>query len=159
MKGATPIVGVILLLLITIAAAGSTYLWLSRTQTSLLSQTSTGITESQKNVYGKLKIVSVWNESTKLCMLLRNLSEQDITYKSSDLKKMAIMVDNVPYDFNTTTLHDIDQGEVVTVCLCSSTGTGCAGTYGIYTYQGDTITVKVEPPFGTGDTYEYVYTG
>ncbi len=153
MKGATSIIGVILLLLITIAAAGSTFLWLSRTQTSLLSKTSTGISESQKQIYGKIKIVSAWNSTDQICLLLRNLSEQDITYQEDDLKKLAILIDNVPKDYNTSTLHDIDQGEVVTVCICNTSS--CGSEY--YNYEGDSIVIKVEPPFGSGDTYEYSY--
>ena len=85
-KGATPIIAVILLLLITIAAGGATYLWLSRTQSTLFAQTSEGITASSKQIYGRIDIVSVWNETNQLCLLLRNLSEQEITYTDEDLE-------------------------------------------------------------------------
>ncbi len=151
MKGATPIVAVILLLLITIAAGGSTYLWLSRTQNKLFTQTTTGIEESGKDVYGKLTIVSVWNETTRLCILIRNGSDQDITYKASDLQKMAVLMDKVPCEFNTSALHDIRQSEVVSFCVDNSTSQ-CR-----YDGTESSILVDVEPPFGNGDEYEFTY--
>ena len=154
MKGVTPVISIILLLLITVALAGSTYLWLSRTQTGYLSRTSERITESEKQIAGKIKIVSVWNESTQICMLLRNLSEQDITYEQGDLEKLAVIIDNIPYDFDKSDLHDIDQGEVISICVCNTTSCGSRP----YSYEGGSITIRVEPPFGSGDTYEYEYT-
>ena len=159
MRGATPIVGVILLLLITIAAGGSTYLWLTRTQSKIFTQASTGIEESAKDVYGKISIISVWNESTMLCILIRNTSDQDITYTSDDLKKMAVLIDGEPYDFNQSAMVDLDQGEVLTFCVCNTTSSDCGGGIGpyIYTYSGKSINIKVDPPFGTGDECDYSY--
>lgn len=151
MKGTTPIIAVILLLLITIAAGGSTYLWLSRTQSKLFAQTTTGIEESGKDVYGKLSIVSSWNESTQLCLLIRNGSDQDITYKSSDLTKMAVLVDKIPCSFNTTALNDIRQSEVTSFCIDNSTAK-CR-----YDGTESSILIKVEPPYGNGDSYEFTY--
>jgi flagellin-like protein len=151
MKGATPIVAVILLLLITIAAGGSTYLWLSRTQSKLFTQTTTGIEESGKDVYGKITVVSIWNESTRLCVLIRNGSDQDITYKASDLQKMAVLMDKVPCDFNTSALNDIRQSEVVSFCVDNDTAQ-CR-----YDGTESSILVSVEPPYGNGDDYEFTY--
>jgi flagellin-like protein len=151
MKGATPIVAVILLLLITIAAGGSTYLWLSRTQSKLFTQTTTGIEESSKDVYGKLDIVSIWNSTTQLCLLVRNGSDQEITYKAADLEKMAILVDKIPCDFNTTGLNNIRQSEVVSFCIYNTTSQ-CR-----YDGTESSILINVEPPFGNGDSYEFTY--
>lgn len=155
MKGATPIVAVILLLLITIAAGGSTYLWLSRTQSKLFTQTTTGIEESGKDVYGKINIVSIWNQSVAsqdtLCVLIRNGSDQDITYKSADLQKMAVLVDRIPCDIDTSTLADIRQSEVVSFCIDNST-TQCT-----YELTDSSLLISVEPPFGNGDEYEFTY--
>lgn len=151
MKGATPIVAVILLLLITIAAGGSTYLWLSRTQNKLFTQTTTGVEESSKDVYGKVSLVSVWNETTKLCLLIRNGSDQDVTYKEADLDKLAVLVDKVPCTFNTTDLSDIRQSEVISFCIFNTTSQ-CR-----YDGSESSILIKVEPPFGNGDQYEFTY--
>ncbi|MBR9689654.1 MAG: hypothetical protein GOV01_02015 [Candidatus Altiarchaeota archaeon] len=151
MKGATPIIAVILLLLITIAAGGSTYLWLSRTQSTLFTQTTTGIEESSKDVYGRISVVSIWNDTTQLCLLIRNGSDQDITYKEADLKKMAVLVDKIPCTFNTTALSDIRQSEVVSFCIDNSTSK-CR-----YDGTESSILIKVEPPFGNGDSYEFTY--
>lgn len=151
MKGTTPIIAVILLLLITIAAGGSTYLWLSRTQSKLFTQTTTGIEESGKDVYGKLSIVSSWNVSTQLCLLIRNGSDQDITYKATDLTKMAVLVDKIPCSFNATALTDIRQSEVTSFCVDNSTAK-CR-----YDGTESSILIKVEPPYGNGDSYEFTY--
>ncbi|MBR9680872.1 MAG: hypothetical protein GOU98_03555 [Candidatus Altiarchaeota archaeon] len=151
MKGTTPIIAVILLLLITIAAGGSTYLWLSRTQSKLFTQTTTGIEESGKDVYGRLSIVSTWNESSQLCVLIRNGSDQDITYKAADLTKMAVLVDKIPCTFNTTGLNDMRQSEVSSFCIDNSTSK-CR-----YDGTESSILIKVEPPFGNGDSYEFTY--
>jgi flagellin-like protein len=152
MKGTTPIIAVILLLLITIAAGGSTYLWLSRTQSKLFTQTTTGIEESGKDVYGKITVVSIWNQTTMLCVLVRNGSDQDITYKKADLQKMAILMDKVPCSFNNSAeLNDIRQSEVVSFCIDNSTSQ-CR-----YDGTESSIMVKVEPPFGNGDDYEFTY--
>ena len=151
MKGATPIIAVILLLLITIAAGGSTYLWLSRTQSKLFTQTTSGIDESSKDVYGKVTIVSIWNVTTELCLLIRNGSDQDITYKVADLERLAVLVDKIPCTFNTTELNDIRQSEVVSFCILNTTS-ACR-----YDGTESSIFIKVEPPFGNGDDYEFTY--
>ncbi len=151
MKGATAIIGVILLLLITIAAGGSTYLWLSRTQSKLFSQTTTGIEESSKDVYGKITIVSAWNETTRLCLLIRNGSDQAITYKKADLDDMAVLVDKIPCSFNKTALIDLRQNEVVSFCIDNSTSK-CR-----FDGTESSIYIKVEPPYGNGDEYAFQY--
>lgn len=150
MKGATPIVAVILLLLITIAAGGSTYLWLSRTQSKLFTQTTTGIEESSKDVYGKLDIVSVWNESTQLYMLIRNGSDQEITYKEADLEKMAVLVDSRPCSFNESAMSTLRQSEVLSFSIDDASQCNWDGSE-------TSILIKVEPPFGNGDSYEFTY--
>ena len=156
MKGATPIIAVILLLLITIAAGGATYLWLSRTQNKLFSQTSEGIDASSKQIYGKIDIISVWNESEQVCMLLRNLSEQEITYTDDDLENLAIIIESKPYDFDDSSLSDISQGETFVICVCEE-GSSCGTLQYNYTTTKGTVTIKVEPPYGSGDTYDFSY--
>jgi len=151
MKGATPIVAVILLLLITIAAGGSTYLWLSRTQSKLFTQTTTGLEESSKDVYGKLDIVSIWNTTTRLCILIRNGSDQEITYKEADLQKMAVLVDKVPCTFNESAVTTLRQSEVVSFCVDNSTAQ-CR-----FDGSETSLQVAVEPPFGNGDSYTFEY--
>lgn len=156
MKGATPIIAVILLLLITIAAGGATYLWLSRTQSKLFSQTTEGLDASSKQIYGKIDIISAWNESEKVCLLLRNLSEQEITYTDDDLQNLAMIIENKPYDFDDSSLSDISQGETFVLCICEE-GTACGTLQFNYTLADGTVTIKVEPPYGSGDTYDFSY--
>ena len=155
LKGATPIIAVILLLLITIASGGATYLWLSRTQSNLFSQTSEGLQSSSKQIYGKIDIISAWNETNQICMSLRNLSEQEITYTDEDLEDLATFIDSKPYDFDDTSLSDVSQGEVFFICICNSSS--CGSDYFQYTQSDGTVTIKVDPPYGSGDTYDFSY--
>ncbi|HDR53098.1 MAG TPA: hypothetical protein ENN60_00265 [archaeon] len=155
MKGATPIIAVILLLLITIAAGGATYLWLSRIQDTLFTQTGEGLTASSKQIYGKIDIISAWNETTQICLLLRNLSEQQITYTEKDLESLATLINNRPYDFDDSSLADVGQGETFVICICNASN--CGSSYYAYSGSAGTVTVKVEPPFGDGDTYDFSY--
>ncbi|MBR9679743.1 MAG: hypothetical protein GOU99_01680 [Candidatus Altiarchaeota archaeon] len=160
MKGATPIIAVILLLLITIAAGGSTYLWISKTQSTLFERTTSGVEESTKDVYGEISIGTVWNKTTLICMTIRNTSDnEEITYTTNDLEKMAVYVDEVPYDFNTSYIAtDLFQGYFLSVCVCNTTDSsvGCNTPY-LYS-SATSITLEVDPPYGSGDTYVYQYT-
>ena len=160
MKGATPIVAVILLLLITIAAGGSTYLWISKTQSDLFKRTTSGVEESTKDVYGELSIGTVWNTSDQICLTIRNTSDnEEITYSTSDLQKMALYIDDVPYDFNTSYIStDLYQGYYLSLCVCNTTDSsvGCNTPY-LYT-SPSSITIEVDPPYGSGDSYVYQYT-
>ncbi len=159
MRAITPIIAIILLLLMTVAAAGAAYIWINMIQQQIAEQTQTGLEHDLKKMHGRISIESVWNSTpTKICTSLRNTGT--ISYSESDLMQLTFYIDNRAYKYNTTTVTGIGSlrsGDIVNVCLCGSSevsSSNCVGPVSEgYDYDGSTIDVRVEVPVGTGDSY------
>ncbi len=156
MRGITPIIAIILLLLMAVAAAGAAYLWITMMQSTISTQTQSGLDANVAQMQKALDITSVWNETGgKVCMVLRNVGTS--SYTSSQMSQLTFYVDGRAYDYNSSGLGELASGATASVCICNSTdasGTDCVGpTDTGYDYAGAEIDIKVEPPVGVGDTY------
>lgn len=163
MRGITPIIAIILLLLITIAAAGAAYIWIAMIQRQIATQAESGLETNLKQMHGRVSMESVWNDSLVICASLRNSGT--ISYTENDLKQLTFYINSRPARYNTTTIvgyGELAAGDVVTICLCKTaeqTSSNCSGpTPNGYDYIGGSIDVEVQPSVGAGDTYSG-YTG
>jgi len=161
MRAITPIIAVILLVLITISAAGVAFVWIQVVQGQVASESEAGLSSSMMQLHGQMTIESVWNETGgHLCMIVRNSGTYP--YDRATLLQMVFYIDGQPYMMNATTLPlTISPGDRLPVCLCNSTETGspdCKGPLSQgYTYTGDVLDITLEVPAGSGDTYTDFY--
>lgn len=164
MRGITPVIAIILLLLMTVAAAGAAYIWISRIQEQISSQTSSGIEQQIRTMYARLAVDSVWNSTSQLCLTIRNRGTESVS--EEDLNNTAIYIAGsaVDWKYQSYSPGGLDSGAFVSVCVCDGTVSGsCTASSLSYTYTCTTcspyplVEVKVEPTTGTGDTYQYRY--
>jgi flagellin-like protein len=156
MRGITPIIAIILLMLITVSAAGAAFIWIQLVQGQIAEETQTGLTSNLMQIHGRLSIESAWNQTSRICMIIRNTGTFD--YEQADLLEMAVYINDLPYDINTTTITgDLEAQDNLLICLCTSAEASDANCVGAidqgYDYDGSTVDITLQPPTGTGDTY------
>ncbi len=120
-KGITPILSVVLLLMMTVAAFGLAYFWLSETQKDLQSDVKANIKESLGKTQASVAIISVYESSdNKINISLMNNGK--VSYDGTDIwnsgsSKIAIFIDGVPKkisDMDYTTGSDFAPNDVIT---------------------------------------------
>ena len=158
MRGITPVIAVVLLLLMTVAASGAAFVWINVIQKQIVTESNAGLETNLQKLHGQLSIESVWNVSTKICMTVRNSGT--VQYSESQLNLLTLYIDEKPFRYNVTTIRGMGYfgpEDVVNLCLCTPTeasSTNCAGPIAEgYAYTGDAVEIKLEPPVGTGDIY------
>jgi flagellin-like protein len=156
MRAVTPIIAVIILVLITISAAGAAFLWIQTVQNQLASENQAGLDTSLMEMHGEVALESVFNRTSQLCMIVRNSGS--ILYTRSLLKEMTVYVGEDPYTINTTTIpSNLGAGDRMLLCLCTPAelpNENCTGVVDQgYAYGGAKIDVTLEVPVGTGDMY------
>ncbi len=164
MRGITPVIAIILLLLMTVAAAGAAYIWISRVQEQISSQTSTGLEAQLREMYARLAIDSIWNQSSQVCLTIRNRGTESVS--EDDLNSTAVYVGGsaVDWRYESFSSGGLDAGDFTSVCVCNGTVSGqCTSNSLTYQYTCTNcapyplVEVKIEPTAGTGDTYQYRY--
>ena len=109
-KGITPVIAIILLMMITIAMVGFTYIWMKRVFSSAANSTSSSLNEQQKAMGQKVTIIKASNSTGSIT--IRNSG----TY-SIDTNKLVVFVNGatVSCSWDKST---IGPGDVTT---CSTT--------------------------------------
>ena len=97
-KGITPIIAIVLLLMMTVAAFGMTFVWVQKTQGEIQDGVSDEVTNMMGKNAAQFSIESVYNDSTGglIAVIIRNSG----TYSFSDGSQFKIYVDGLP------TTHD-----------------------------------------------------
>ena len=111
-KGITPIVAIILLLMMTVAAAGTSFYWLIKIQ----SQMQGGTEQYQENVFDRLASTVNWLDADY------NATSEVLTIYLQNVGTTDIPLDNATADPTTTWL--LKDSEQVTVCESKFDGSG-----------------------------------
>ncbi len=97
-KGITPVLSVVLLLMMTVAAFSLTYFWISGTQEDIQKEVGATISDSLAKSQGAIKIESIFNSSGKIGVIVRNTGKS--TYSNEDMSstniKISFYVDGIP---------------------------------------------------------------
>lgn len=149
-RGITPIIAIILLLLMTVAAAGAAYLWITKIQGMMTESITGGFLSGQKAENTKICIDTPWKDSTDLKFTIRNCGKYDIS--ASDFAKTGYYIDNVNTACTATT-GAFTMGELRTVtCAAVYSGVPTTPTPG-YVYPVKAI--KVTTVYNMADTVTY----
>lgn len=161
-KGITPVIAIILLLLMAVAAAGALYLWYSRSQEDVASSAQTGMEKQVEQSSYRMSIESVWKVDDQLCLSVRNVGIDD--YSASDVNNTAIYVNGTLVDWDQSSASALAQESSQTLCVCDGTASGSCTTSSAsfaYTQSSDgtwpTVPVRVSPAKGTGQSRNYQY--
>lgn len=150
-RGITPIIAVILLLLMTVAAAGAAYLWLTKIQGMMTESITGNIIGSQRAQGTKFCIDEPSNSTDRIVFTLRNCGSYDVT--PAEFAATAYYIDTVKTACTpdvTTAFNSYD----IRVITCPP------GSYGTCTPEKGCPrrTIKVTNVYGTADTVTYQYT-
>ena len=134
MKGITPVIAIILLLMITVAIAGFAFVWFSRVASVTANRTEMSINQQQSQMMQTIKIDSYSDTSNSV--YIRNTGSVDISSNS-----IAVYVNN-DLAICTWSSNTISPGSVAQCTVAA--GFSCGGTVikvtSPGTPQGDVIT-------------------
>ncbi|MFH1432059.1 MAG: archaellin/type IV pilin N-terminal domain-containing protein [archaeon] len=146
-KGITPVIAIVLLLMMTVAAAGMAYVWIMSVQEGVEAQANEGLAKQQTDASAAIKIESVWNSTTSAYFVLRNTGTY--SYSDEDVNQFAYYVDGVPQTTISQTCAGSTSklkapGSICEVHLTTSTFPASAG---------DTKVISVKSPVGRSAEY------
>ena len=95
-KGVTAVVATVLLLMMTVAAAGLAYVWITEMQKNIQIGTETQYNNQQIQAEAKLSIDSAWNTSGNISLVLRNTG----SYTFNDPTKFSVYYEGRPVEKN-----------------------------------------------------------
>ena len=157
-RGLTPVFAVLILTLMTVAAAGAAFIWINTIQRQITTESQTGLETNLQRTHGELSIGSVWNVSNRLCLTVQNSGT--VSYSEAQMGQFSLYVGEMPYRYNATAfagMTTFQPGDIINICLCTpaqASSTDCVGPLPEgYSYLGGTVDVRIEPPLGTGDIY------
>ncbi len=142
-KGITPVIAIVLLLMMTVAAAGMAYMWIMSLQEDMEETANEGIAKQRRDASAAITIESVWMDSAGLDIQFVIRNSGTYTFTATELGQFGYYIDGVPI----------------------SVGTACAGLTGAGTTctvdsnepfpatAGDEKTIMVKSPAGKGSTY------
>ncbi len=141
-KGITPVIAIVLLLMMTVAAAGMAYVWIMSIQEDIAADTERDLANFNKQKNARLSISAVWNDSGDISMIIKNAGTY--VYTADDVGNIQILVGS----------------EVITPTTCgslSTQGTTCTvdSSTAFPTTAGElgAVTMRIVAPIGMGDTY------
>jgi flagellin-like protein len=134
-RGVSPVIATLLLIVIAVAAAVLTYIWVTGYMGTLQSQA--GAQQVQERI--KIEAIDITNNK----VYIRNIGETKVTIAA------VYLINSTTGSIitNTTTATDISPGDLQSVGL----------TLGTYMKSGATYIVKAVTKKGTEATYQFTY--
>ncbi len=96
-KGITPVIAIVLLLMMTVAAAGVAYLWIMNLQEGMEDTANRGIDKQQKDASAAITIESIWKDGTNNDIQLMIRNSGTYTFTNTELGQFTYYVDSVPF--------------------------------------------------------------
>jgi len=140
-KGITAVIATVLLLMMTVAAAGVSYSWIMGMQKDVQKSTEAKYANDASKTDSKLSIDSMWNQAGNIQFTIRNTG----TYAFKDLTKFSFYVDGVKSPTPGSFTGMLTPGGVVTITTAE----------GFPTYPAaPSKTIKVVAETGTNVVYK-----
>ncbi|MFH1127155.1 MAG: archaellin/type IV pilin N-terminal domain-containing protein [archaeon] len=145
-KGITPVIAIVLLLMMTVAAAGMAYVWIMSVQEGIASDTDQDISNLQDEKNTRLEIVNVYNDSGEIGMTIRNAGTH--VFSAAEAAAIGLYIDGVSVDISTVCTALKGQGTT-----CEISGSTTSEDYPTVVGSDGAREIKVVPPLGTGDVH------
>ena len=149
-KGISPVIAVLLLIVIAVAAAILTYVWITGYMGTLQSQAGTQQIQERLKIEG----VSIQGDDTIGAIYVRNIG--DITVEVSAIYLMDNTGNVLRMDELTTT-ESIDPGDTKSFGDATDVDVHLDNVPGYTLTSGDTYIIKVVTVKGTEVTYQFTY--
>lgn len=149
-KGITPVIAIVLLLMMTVAAAGMAYVWIMSLQEGIAADTDKDLAALQSQKNARLSIEGVYNNTLvapagRVSFTLRNSGTYP--YSATDVANIKVYVD----------------GQALTTVCAAGTGTlagqgttcrvDTATAFPTVPGSDGAVKIEVKPPIGSGATY------
>ena len=141
-KGITPVIAIVLLLMMTVAAAGMAYVWIMSLQEDIAEDTNRDLDNLNKQKNARLSVSAVWNNAGTIDLIIKNAGTY--VYTAADCTNVGVLVGG---DMQAA-------GSCVGLTSQGTTCTVSSGTiFPIMAGEAGAVTIKVIAPIGMGDTY------
>ncbi len=145
-KGITPVIAIVLLLMMTVAAAGVAYLWIMDLQEGMAETADEGINKQRTDASAAVRVVSAWKDGPNIAFTLKNTGTY--TFSATELAKFSYYFNGKYNDgslFGTACAGFSEPGSVCTIVsdMAFPTVAGVDGS----------VIIKVDPPFGSTSPY------
>lgn len=139
-KGITPVIAIVLLLMMTVAAAGMAYVWIMSLQEQIQQTGQEGVDKTKKDASAALSIESGWNQGGNLYVALKNAGTY--TFSTGEVAAFTYYINGQP------------KATATTCTGLSAPSTICQiNTAVSYPSVGSKVVVKVDAGFGNQAVY------
>lgn len=142
-KGITPVIAIVLLLMMTVAAAGLAYMWVIGVQQEAQTGIETQVQQIQQQAAAQLTIDTVYNETGNIDFVLRNSGTY--AFSTTDVSNFAYYIDGKTITPNVACPGTLATGKTCTVETSS--------TFPIEVGTDGSKIIKVVPPVGSAISY------
>lgn len=144
-KGITPVIAIVLLLMMTVAAAGLAYSWIMSMQETAQAGISEDISARMETMRAGITIISVWQTGatpdTGISMAIKNSGSS--TFQDAEIDDFQVFVDGKPPTTGGCLADsDIGPGKTFT-CTHDAAFPG----------SGESVTIRVSPTVGNAVSY------
>ena len=144
-KGITPVIAIVLLLMMTVAAAGMAYVWIMSLQEDIEEQANEGIRKQQTDASAVIAIESVWEDSVtgNIFFMLRNSGTH--TFTTAQVSQFGYYIDGAP----------ATPATICTAVNLNAQGTTCQVETAtpFPAAAGDKVQISVKSPVGRSTEY------
>ena len=148
-KGITPVIAIVLLLMMTVAAAGMAYVWIMSIQGDIAQDTAEDLADIQDEKNTRLEIVTVRNDSNgKIELTFKNAGSY--VFSASNAEQIKLYIDGVSIDLLSSTCGTDIKGRGTT---CTLDGAITEANYPSVVGSDGAVEIRIEPPFGSGDIH------
>ncbi len=142
-KGITPVIAIVLLLMMTVAAAGMAYMWIMSLQEDMEETANEGIAKQRRDASSAITIESVWKDPAGLDIQFVIRNSGTYTFTATELGQFGYYIDGVPITVGTKCTGLAGAGST---CIVDSDELFPAA-------PGDEKVIMVKLPAGKGSTY------
>ncbi|MEA3343241.1 MAG: archaellin/type IV pilin N-terminal domain-containing protein [archaeon] len=114
-KGITPVIAIVLLLMMTVAAAGVAYLWIMELQSGMEDTANKGVEKQRKDALAAITIESIWKDGTNSDIQLMIRNSGTYTFTATEIGQFIYYVDSVPIAPGTACVGLGEEGSTCTV--------------------------------------------
>ena len=155
-KGITPVIAIVLLLMMTVAAAGMAYVWIMDLQEDIGEETKKDLANLNKQKNARLSVETVWNTSGGtsdglISVMVKNAGSY--AFSDDDAKAIRVIIGRDEVDHADGVAAGLGCYDEITTQGTTCTFISSAETFPIERGEVGQVIIKVVSPIGLGDTY------
>ncbi len=159
-RGLNPIVAAIMLLLLAVAISSMVYLWMGRMQVSLRESVFGSWSETSQRENARISLENIYCSPSSSCtedlvLVIKNSGQYD--FSNDEMRRLVVYFDDVPAKmYYGGEVHNSPSRECgFKPYLLKIGGTNLINCTTSYLKQEQTTEIRIQMPFGLGDTRSF----